>query len=167
MDASSLNWVDWALLAVLALSVVIGLLRGLVFELMSLAGWFVAYMAAIWYAPQLAAWLPVGAPGSALNHSAALVVGFLAALILWGLLARLVRLLIKATPLTLPDRLLGALFGFVRGLLLLVIVATVVTLTPAAQSPLWQSSSGAQWLGVVVQGLKPLLPQELGKWLPD
>jgi membrane protein required for colicin V production len=94
------------------------------------------------------------------------VLGFVVALVAWGLLARLVRLLIKATPLTIPDRLLGALFGFVRGGLLGVVVATVVALTPAAQSPLWQSSLGAQWLGVVVQGLKPLLPQALGKWLP-
>jgi membrane protein required for colicin V production len=162
----ALAWVDWALLAVLALSVLIGLLRGLIFELMSIAGWLVAYVAALWLGPQLAPHLAVGSPGSGLNQSAALALCFVAALVAWGLLARLVRLLIAATPLTVPDRVLGALFGLARGLVLLVVLATVVSLTPAAQSRQWQSSIGAHWLAVVVNGVKPLLPEAIGKWLP-
>ena len=47
----ALSWVDWALLAVLAVSVVIGLVRGFVFECLSLAGWVVAWFAAQWGAP--------------------------------------------------------------------------------------------------------------------
>ncbi len=161
-----LPWVDWSLLAVLALSVLIGLFRGLVFELMSLAGWLVAYIAAVWFAPQAAAYLPVSTPGSALNHSAALLVCFVAALVLWGLFARLVRMLIAVTPLTLIDRLFGAVFGLLRGLVLLLAVSTVVALTPGAQSAAWQASSGARWLQAAVQGLKPLLPPDLAQWLP-
>jgi membrane protein required for colicin V production len=161
-----LPWVDWALLAVLGLSVLVGLLRGLVFELMSLAGWLVAYLAAVALGPELAVHLPVGNPGSALNQSAALALAFVAALVAWMILARLVRLLIAATPLTVADRALGAVFGLVRGILLLVVVATVVALTPAAQSQDWQASTGARWLAAVVQGSKPLLPEPIGKWLP-
>lgn len=162
----SLPWVDWALLAVLAVSTLIGLLRGLVFELMALAGWIVAYVAAVWYGPQVAPHIPVGTPGSGLNQSAALALCFIVTLVAWSLLARLARLLISATPLTVPDRLLGAVFGLARGVLLCVVVATVVALTPAAQSREWQSSTGARWLAAVVQGLKPLLPEAIGKWLP-
>ncbi len=161
-----LHWVDAALLAVLALSVVVGLFRGLVFELMSLAGWIVAYFAAVWYAPVAAPHIPVGSPGSAINHSAAVLACFLGALLAWSLLARLVRLLISATPLTVPDRMLGGAFGLVRGAVVLLAAATVVTLTPAAQSPAWKESVGAQWLAVTVQGIKPLLPAELAQWLP-
>jgi membrane protein required for colicin V production len=161
-----LAWVDWVLLAVLALSVLVGASRGLIFELMSLAGWLVAYFAAVWFAPEAARHLPVGAPGSGLNHSVALVLCFAAALVLWGLLARLVRMLIKATPLTVPDRLLGAAFGALRGFVVLIVVTTVVALTPAAQSPLWKGSVGAQVLAATVKGLKPLLPAPLAQWLP-
>lgn len=166
MTLGGLSWVDWALLAVLALSVLVGALRGLVFELMSLAGWVVAYVVAVWFAPELAPHLPVGVPGSALNHSAALAACFVGTLIVWGLLARLVRLLIAATPLTVPDRLLGAVFGALRGGVLLLALATVVTLTPAAQSATWRQSLGAQWLVVVIQGVRPLLPPSLAQWLP-
>lgn len=167
MNPGGIAWVDWALIAVLALSVAIGLWRGLVFELMSLAGWVVAYVAALWFAPQAAPHLPIGTPGSALNHSAALAACFLGALIVWSLLARLVRMLIAATPLTVPDRILGAAFGALRGLVLLLLVSTVVSLTPAAQSRAWTESVGAQWLTIVVQGLRPLLPPALARWLPS
>jgi len=161
-----LAWTDWALIAVMAASVLVGLVRGLVFELMSLAGWVVAYIASLWLAPQVAPHLPIGAPGSALNQSAALVASFIGVLVAWSLLARLVRMVIAATPLTIPDRILGAAFGAIRGAVLLLAVATVVSLTPAAQSTAWKASVGAQWLTLLVQGLRPLLPADLARWLP-
>jgi membrane protein required for colicin V production len=160
-------WVDWAMLAVLALSVLVGLFRGLVFEVMSLVGWLVAYVAAIWFAPQAAGHLPVGTPGSALNYSAALLLCFVAALVLWSLCSRLVHMLIAATPLTVPDRLLGAVFGLLRGGVLLLAVTTVVALTPGAQSVAWRASAGARWLSEAMQGIKPLLPADLAHWLPS
>ena len=161
-----LPWVDAALLAAMAVSVVLGLVRGLVYEVMGLAGWVVAYFAAAWLAPQAAPYIPVGVPGSALNHSAALLACFIGVLVAWGLLARLVRLLIKATPLSIIDRVLGAAFGALRGFVLLLLVATVVTLTPAAQSPGWQASKMAPVLVGAVQGVKPLLPEAVARWLP-
>ena len=156
---SQLGWVDWTLLAVLLASVVVGLVRGFIFELMSLAGWLVAWFAAQWAAPHLAPVLPLGEPGSALNLGAAFALCFLGALVVWGLLARLVRLLLHATPLSLMDRGLGAGFGLLRGAVLLLALSTVVTLTPAAQSEAWRQSQGARWLGLSLNALKPLLPE--------
>lgn len=160
------GWVDWTLLAVLALSVVVGLWRGLVFELMSLVGWVVAYVAAQLYALQVAPHLPIGLPGSALNLGAGFAVTFVGVLIGWTLLARLVRLLLHATPLTLIDRTLGAAFGLVRGGVLLLALATLVAFTPAARSQPWQDSQGAAWLRVALQGIKPVLPADVARHLP-
>jgi membrane protein required for colicin V production len=158
--------VDAALLAALLVSVLLGLVRGLVYELMGLAGWVVAYFAAAWLAPQAAPYIPVGVPGSALNHSAALLACFIAVLVAWGLLARVMSLLVKATPLSFLDRVLGAVFGALRGGVLLLLVATVVALTPAAQSPAWQASTAAPLLTGAVKGVKTLLPPDLARWLP-
>jgi membrane protein required for colicin V production len=158
-EFTQLGWIDLGLLAVLLASVVVGVVRGFIFELMSLAGWVVAWFAAQWAAPQLAPVLPVGAPGSALNLGAAFALCFLGALIVWGLLARLVRLLLHATPLSLVDRGLGAGFGLLRGGVLLLALATVLSLTPAAQSQAWRHSHGARWLGLSLKALKPLLPE--------
>ncbi|MBL8349570.1 MAG: CvpA family protein [Burkholderiaceae bacterium] len=163
---AALGWVDLTLLAVLAVSVVVGLWRGLVFELMALAGWLVAYVAAQVAAPQVAPSLPVGEPGSALPQGAAFALTFLGVLIGWAILARLLRLLVHATPLTLIDRVLGAGFGLLRGAVLLLAVSTVVALTPAARSQPWQDSVGAAWLGAALQGIKPVLPDDVARHLP-
>lgn len=163
---AALGWVDLTLLAVLALSVVVGLWRGLVFELMALAGWLVAYVAAQLGSPQVAVRLPVGEPGSALQQGAGFALTFLGVLIGWMVLARLLRLMIQATPLTLIDRVLGAGFGLLRGAVLLLAVSTVVAFTPAAHSQPWQDSVGAAWLGAALQGLKPVLPDDVARHLP-
>lgn len=160
------GWIDLTMLGVLAVSVIVGLWRGLVFELLSLAGWVAAWFAAVWAAPQLAPQLPVGAPGSALNHAAAFALAFIGALIVWSLVARLVRVLIRATPLSPIDRVLGAGFGLLRGGLLLLAITVIIAMTPLAKAPAWQQSQGVAWLGSALQTLKPWLSPGLSQHLP-
>lgn len=169
--ASGWDWfarhgVDLVLSVVLLGSVALGVLRGLVFEVLSLLGWAVAYGASIAIAPRLAPWIPVGAPGSALNHSAALVLGFIAALLAWALASRIVKWVIAASPLTWPDRVLGAAFGLMRGGVLLLAITTAVQLTPAAQSPAWTSSWAQPWLVAAVAQIRPMMPAEMARWIP-
>ena len=76
------------------------------------------------------------------------------------------RWLVSATPASLADRVLGGLFGLLRAMLLAMTLATVVMLTPAAQSPVWQASVAVPWIVVAVKGVRPLLPPELSRWLP-
>jgi membrane protein required for colicin V production len=164
-SAASIGMVDWAMLAVLVVSVGLGLWRGLLLEVAMLVGWVVAYFVAQWFAADLAPHLPVGAPGSGANRAAAFALVFVLAILIWGLLAKAVRLLVHATPLSVIDRIGGAAFGLLRGAVLLIAVATLVGLSPAAQSPLWQSSTGARWTTASVSFLKPLLPPDLRQWL--
>jgi membrane protein required for colicin V production len=161
----SLGWVDLAMLGVLLLSLGLGLWRGFVLEALALVGWVAAYFAAQWLGPQWAPHLPFGEAGSGLNRAAGFAAAFLVVLVGWGLASRLVRLLVSATPLRGADRVLGAAFGLVRGVLLLMLVAVGVALTPVATSPQWHQSQGAQWLAVALQGVKPLLPPDLAQYL--
>ncbi len=158
-------WVDGVMLGVLALSMIVGALRGLMLELLALVGWVVAYFAADALTPWLAPHLPVGAPGSALNHGVAFASAFLATLIVWGLLSRLVRTLVHATPLRAFDRGMGAVFGLLRGAVVLMVVALLVPHTPAARSPAWQASVGAKWLVEATLVLRPLVPKDLSHLL--
>ena len=151
----------------LAISVVVGVWRGFVFEAMSLAGWVVAWLGSQWFAPQVAPHVPVGTPGGALNHATAFAACFIAALIAWAVLARLVRMLVQATPLSAVDRMLGAGFGLLRGAVLLLALASVVLMTPARESASWRDSQGALVLDATILTLKPLLPSEARQWLPD
>jgi len=163
---TDVGWVDLAFLGILLLSIIVGLIRGFVFEVLSLVGWLAAYFAAQWLTPELAPHLPVGAPGSALNHAAAFACTFIAALIIWSILARLLRMLIQATPLSLFDRVLGATFGVARALVVMLAITTVVLLTSLAKSTAWQQSRGAVWLHGALDGIKPMLPAQIAQHLP-
>lgn len=162
-----LPWFDGVFAATLVLSAAVGLRRGLVPELLALAGWFVAFFVAGWAAPKVAVALPVGSPGGPLNHAAAFVLAFLACLALWWFVSRVPPLLLRRRPPSGPERALAAVFGTFRGLVLLLALATAVGLTPAAQSDAWQGSSIAHGLGKAVQGLRPLLPHALVPGLPS
>jgi membrane protein required for colicin V production len=155
-----LGWVDVAMLGVIALSAVVGFVRGITFELLSLAGWFVAYFAGRWLGPFVAPHLPIGELGSALNRGAAFASAFLIVLIVWSMLARGASALIGATPLRPLDRLLGAVFGLARGAVVLLAAATVIAYTPLAASAAWRGSMGAALLDEVLHGLLPVLPSD-------
>jgi membrane protein required for colicin V production len=155
-----LGWVDITLLAVLGLSVLVGLWRGFVFEIVSLLGWLAAFILANTFAPVASDLLPWGQGGPA-HFWAAYVMVFVLVLIACGLLARLLRALISATPLSFVDRLLGGAFGVARGVVVLVVAAMLITLSPFAHDAWWRQSHGALWLGQALGGLKPVLPQSL------
>ena len=161
MEWLPIGWVDLLLLGVVVLSALVGLARGFTFELLSLAGWFAAWFAALWFGPYLAPYLPIGASFSALQIGVAFVLVFVLAMIVWGLAARAVSGFVKATPLRPLDRLLGALFGVARAIVVLLVAATLVGWTPASRSQAWTQSVGASLLRRALQELLPLVPGEL------
>lgn len=161
------SWIDAVFAGVLLLSVVVGCMRGIVFEVMSLLGWLVAYGVALVFAPQWAPLLPVGRVGGPLNALAAFGLVFLVVLVAWGLAAQVVRWLIRATPLSAIDRLLGGLFGLLRGALILLCLTTAVSFTPWVASAQWRSSSGARWVSQGLITIRPWMPPELSRFFPS
>ena len=158
--------VDWILLAVLGLSFLLGLWRGLVQEVLSLAGWVAAFFVAQIYAPQAAAWLPMEGSSQMLRYAAGFVAVFIAVLIATVLVSFVIKKLVSAVGLGPLDRLLGSLFGLLRGLVILLAVTVVVGMTPMRESDAWQHAQGAQWLQQFLHVLKPVLPADFGKYLP-
>ncbi len=156
-----LGWVDIALLAMFGLSVLVGLWRGFVFEIVSLLGWLVAFVIANAAGPLLADYIPLGDANSSTRLWVAYVLVFVVLLLTCTLLARMLRALVAATPLSFVDHLLGGVFGVVRGALVLVVVALLVLLSPYATSAPWKNAHGSLWLGLALEGLKPVLPQSL------
>jgi len=155
--AFEIGWVDIAMLAFLLLSVIVGLMRGVVFEVLSLIGWFVAWFFALWLTPVALPYITLGGVGTTLNHVIAFAFVFLVVLLVWGIGARLVRALIRATPLSPVDRVLGAGFGVLRGGVVLLLVVLAVGFTPLGRSQAWHRSVGVVLLNSVWQELKPAL----------
>lgn len=157
---------DWVFVAVLAGSMVVGAWRGLVFEVLSLVSWVVAFVLAQWLAPDAAQWLPMSGATEVVRYAAGFVLVFVAAIFVGSLVAFLVKKLVTAVGLRPADRLLGAGFGMVRGMVVLLAVTVVVGMTPLHTAIWWQGAAGPQVATVVLQTLKPVLPQDFGKYLP-
>ena len=157
---------DWVFAAILLLSMGVGLWRGLVFEVLSLAGWLASFVLAQWWAPAVAEWLPLGQWSPPLRHVAGFVVVLIGALVVAALLARLARKLIEAVGLRPIDRILGAAFGLLRGFVIVLAVAVVAQMTPLRDMQVWSESAGAQAAAQALKGLKPILPERFGQYLP-
>jgi membrane protein required for colicin V production len=157
---------DWIFLAVLVTSLVVGAWRGLVYEVLSVLSWIAAFVLAQWLAPDAAQWLPMTGAAEALRYAAGFVLVFVVAIFAGSMVAFVVKKLVAAVGLRPADRLLGAAFGLVRGLVLLLAVTVVVGMTPLRTAPWWEEAAGPRVATVVLAGLKPVLPQEFGKYLP-
>lgn len=158
---------DWIFGALLLASMLIGAWRGLVFEVLSVAGWVAAFFVAQWFAADMAAWLPLGGADGAIRHAAGFVVVFVLAVFACGFVAWVAKKLIEAVGLRPADRTLGAVFGVVRGLVLMLAVAVVAGWTPLHEAAWWQESRVAPLLSDVLKGLRPALPEEFGRHLPS
>lgn len=159
-------WIDWALLAVLLLSALLGLWRGLVYEVISVAGWVAAFVLAQTYASDAAAWLPLEAFSEPLQMAVGFTLVFIATAFAGGLVAWGVKKGVDYVGLRPVDRVLGGAFGLLRGIVILLGLAVVVSMTPLQQQAGWQASDGAGVLSATLHQLKPLLPDAVARYLP-
>ncbi|HRN76873.1 CvpA family protein [Ottowia sp.] len=157
--------VDWICLAVLLASLLLGAWRGLVYEVLAVAGWVIAFLAARWSADVVGQWLPMGESSEPLRYAAAFVLVFIGVAFLCGMLATLARRATRSLGARPVDRVFGGAFGVLRGLLVLLVAAALLRATPLRDEAWWRQSVSAQWLEMTLAQLQPLLPDELGKHL--
>jgi membrane protein required for colicin V production len=156
-----MSWLDYAILGVLAVSVVWGIWRGFVREVISLAGWVLAFLAANAVAGPLGDALPTSISSPEVRVLAAFLVVFIFTLSIATVAGMLLSRLLKAAGLGGLDRTLGGLFGLARGVVILLALAIAAGLTMAPRHPLWKESVGAGMLTRTVLQLKPWLPPRL------
>ena len=148
---------DWICAAVLLASLLLGVWRGLVYEVVSVVSWIAAFFLAQWFAADVGHELPLSGTSQTGSESLLLV---------GGLVAVLIKKLFAAIGLRPVDRALGAVFGLVRGLVLLLAATVVIGMTSAKSSEWWRQSMSADVLTTSLKGLRPFLPEESGKYLP-
>jgi membrane protein required for colicin V production len=163
---AALPLLDWICIAVLLISLLVGAWRGLVVEVVSLLSWLAAFVLAQWFAPTVAAMLPMAGATEVVRYAAGFVLVFVATLFAGALIGFMVSKLLSAVGLGLLNRLLGAGFGLLRGVVLILAATVVVGMTPAKSSAAWGASTGVRWASAALGILKPVLPQEFGKYLP-
>lgn len=161
--AQQLNLWDMVFVLVIAVSALMGLWRGLLFEVASLASVIVAFFGAQWAAHIVQQMLPATGvlAHPQMSWLLAFLLVFLGISVTGTLLSNLVRKWLRKAGLGGLDRLLGMFFGVARALVLLWVVTVVVVATPLRDSASWQQSVSAPLLQISLQTLTPLLPPTL------
>ncbi|MAT93268.1 MAG: colicin V production protein [Halioglobus sp.] len=141
IDWTQFNAVDWLIVVVLGLSILLSLWRGFTREAISLAGWVAAFVIANMFAAQFSTLLASAIDNITGRYVVAFAILFAGTLVVAGLLARLARQVVKATGLSLLDRLLGTVFGFARGVILVLVAAYLLRQLAPPQNLQWLHES--------------------------
>ena len=155
---------DYVVVAIVSASVLLGVWRGVVGEVIALVAWVLAFFAAKWWGDEVARVVFAGViTDPALRIVAAWVAVFVVVLLLMALLRLAVRGLLKALGLSPTDRLLGVIFGLARGLLIVLVLVAVGGMLSLAKEKWWSDAYFSAPLETAVLAGKPWLPPDVAK----
>ena len=148
-----MNWFDIAIVVTLALSILVGLWRGFIGEVLALACWILAFWVAWMFGPSLANHFSASISVPSVRVLLAYALCFVAVLIAGAIVSYLMRKLVSGSGLSGTDRLLGMVFGLLRGAALVVLVVLLMKFTPVVHDDWWNHSRmlptfdrGARWV---------------------
>jgi membrane protein required for colicin V production len=156
---------DLIVIGIIGVSTLLGFWRGLVRVVMSLTGLVAAVLAAIHFSPWASNLLLVLSDSPVTRYMAAFALIFIAVALIFALLGWLLAKAVRAIGLGFIDRMLGAVFGVARGVLIAVVGVLFAGLTALPRQDWWQNASFAPPLVVAALSLRPWLPQALAQRL--
>jgi membrane protein required for colicin V production len=155
-----MNVADWIIIAAIVISIVMAVSQGFFFEMISVAGVVFGYLLASWQYHYIGDWLGSYAKNVWVGEISGFFVIFLVVVIGAGIVARLTRWAMREAGLSWFDRLLGAVFGVVRGCLMVAVL--LVGLTSFAPASRWLTESElAPYFLVVGRAAIWVAPSEL------
>ena len=165
MNPGSMNWFDYAIIATLGLSILMGLWRGFVGEVMALVCWALAFWVAWMFGPALADHFSASISVPSVRVVLGYVLCFVAVLIAGAIVSYLLRKLVSGSGLSGTDRMLGMVFGLVRGFALVVLVVLLMKFTPVVRDDWWQSSRMRPTFERSASWVTAFLPENVAKYL--
>lgn len=154
---------DYVVIGIVVASLLLGLWRGVIGELIALAAWVLAFFAAMEFGAEIGAALYHGISDETMRALAGYATVFIGVLVIMALVRLAASGLIKALGLSVSDRILGLVFGVVRGLMICVVLVAAGGLTSAPKHSWWKDAASSAPLETVVLGIKPWLPHDLAK----
>lgn len=154
---------DYLVLAIIGLSIILSVMRGLLIEALSILGWIAAFFVAKTYSSQLMPMMPADIPTESMRILAAFLVLFFATLLVASLLAIALTAIFKKIGLGWLNRLLGAIFGLARGVLIVCILVFLAGLTDAPKDERWRNAMFSAPIEALVISLLPWIPDNIAK----
>jgi membrane protein required for colicin V production len=145
-----MSWPDYAILATIAISMLVGLLRGFIKEVFSLVVWAAAFVVAYRFAGDIAVLMEEQVSVPSARTAIGFIGLFIVVLVVGGLANYLLGRLVESTGLSGTDRLLGGFFGLARGMALVVVAILVTGFTPLPADAWWKDSR-------MIQSFMPLV----------
>lgn len=156
---------DYAVLIIVGASVVVSVMRGFVRELLSLAAWVIAFVAANMLSATVASWLPSSITDGSLRALTAFAAVFVVTLIAASVLGLVLSRAIKSAGLGLEDRMLGGAFGLARGLLIVIVLVLLAGLTTLPRQPAWSNAMLSPPLEALAGTIKPWLTHAVTRYI--
>ena len=158
---TGMTGLDFAVAAILLVSMLIGLWRGLLYEVLSLVGWPIAFALSKLFAGSIAPLLPIAQ--ETMRDTAAYALVFIAALIAWGIVIRLSSRMLKSIGSDWMDGAMGGLFGVLRGGLVVLVLAWLAGLTQIPEQPFWRGALTSKTLEDIALLTKAWLPHDIAQ----
>lgn len=146
-----MNWVDFAILAIIVLSTLVSLVRGFVREAVSLVIWIAAFFIASTFYPDLAVYFS-NFEDPLVRNAIAIAALFIATLILGAMVNYILGQLVEKTGLSGTDRVLGLVFGALRGVLIVsALLFFIDSFTTLSDADWWANSQLIPHFGIFIQ----------------
>jgi membrane protein required for colicin V production len=160
-----MSMLDVIVVLVLVLTVVRGLMRGMVETLFSLAAWILAFVLGKWGALVVGPLLPIGVESQGIRYFAGFAVVFLVVLIGVLLLGHGLASLVKAAGLGGADKVLGGVLGLAKGLVILIGFTLAAGLTSLPRTDFWKHALLSDSLQVIAMRALPLIPKDVAQYV--
>ncbi len=154
-------WVDYVILAILAVSAAISVLRGFLREAISLLGWVLAFWLALTFADDVSGLFKNSISQPSMRHAVAFFIVIIGTLVITAIVMYLVRMIVDKTEITGTDRALGIVFGIGRGIVIVAILVLFAGLTALPKDPWWRQSIFLPHFQVLAVEIRSVLPSEV------
>ena len=154
---------DLIAIIVVAISVAFSIRRGLAREVLALLSWIAAFWLARLFAAVVAGWLPSSWSHQGMRIAVGFIAVMLVSVFVFSVASMMIAHLVKVAGLTTSDRMLGAFFGLLRGLLIVVTMVLLGGMTSEPREPYWRHALFSRPLEKMASWVKPWLPEDIAR----